>query len=65
VRYPKPGDVNTGDFARNNGVEGLSAYHEDTRLARNSSRVGDSSQRVGSRRGIVSLNERTERPHDY
>jgi hypothetical protein len=65
VRYSNPGDVNTGDFARNNGVERLSAYHEDTRLARNSSRVGDSSQRVESRRGILFLNERTESPYGY
>jgi hypothetical protein len=36
ARYSNQGPVNTRGFARNNGVEGLSANHEDTRLARNS-----------------------------
>jgi hypothetical protein len=65
VRYSNSGGVITRDFARNNGVEGLSAYHEDTRLARNSSRVDNSSQRAESRRGIMFLNERTESPYGY
>jgi hypothetical protein len=65
VRYSNPGGVDTRDFARNSGVEGLSTYHEDTRLARNSSRVGNSSLRAESRRGTVFLNERTESPYGY